>query len=222
MKSNPTRDNPANPSRSLRLRRSVLLAALLVAALAACTQVPLASLWQLRKFDFEGFDPRALRVAVRLPAQVALRPEGLQVQVKVTREATGAQVEESFFLGEQAAAPTASEAPPEAGDRRQPWVVLHLSARESERLLSFRQQLIASKPQEGQGKRRVEVRLDPKLCLRSGAPDPSATVSAAVRWQPDPGFVMLLQDRTLSDLAAALGQPSAALPPCGADLKAPR
>ena len=220
MKSNPTRDNPANPSR--RLPRSVLPAALLVAALAACTQVPLASLWQLRKFDFEGVDPSELRVALRLPAQVALRPEGLRVQIKVTREGAGAQVEESFFLGEQAAVTTASEALPEAGDRRQPWVVLRLTARESERLLSFRQQLIASKPQEGQGKRRLEVQVDPKLCLRSGAPDPSAPVSAAVRWQPDPGFVMLLQDRTLGELAAALGQPSAALAPCGADLKAHR
>ena len=152
MKSNPTRDNPANPSHSLR--RSVLTAALLVAALSACTQVPLASLWQLRKFDFEGFDPSALRVALRLPAQVALRPDGLRVQIKVTREATGAQVEDSFFFEEQAAAPTAAEALPEAGDRRQPWVVLRLNARESERLLSFRQQLIASKAQEGQGKRR--------------------------------------------------------------------
>lgn len=197
-----------------------LLTALLAASFAACTDLPLASLWQLRKFDFETFDPGELRVALRLPANLALRPDGLQVEIKLTREATGEQSEASFWMRERAVA-SMSAGLPAIVDRGQSWVVLQLDALDGERLRRFRQQLIASKSSDRQGKSRLELKADPRLCTRGGAFDTSARVSAAVRWLPEPGFVMLLQDQSFDELRASTGRPLAPMPRCEDEPKSP-
>ena len=205
--------------------RKGLLAAVLAASLAACTSVPLASLWQLRKFDFESFDPGELRLALRLPTNVALWPDGLRVEIKVTREATDAQVEESVWLRELAGGfvtTTADAGLPTTEGGPRPWVVLQLSARDGDRLLRLRQQLMATRAKVGQGKNRLEVKIDPQLCLRSGVLDAAASVSAAVRWQAQTGFVMLLNERSLRDVTASLGLQSASLPLCSAAPKLPQ
>jgi hypothetical protein len=194
--------------------------ALLAAGLVACTQVPLASLWQLRKFDFENFDPAELRLALSLPSNVALWPEGLRVEVKVTREGASAPVEESFWFREQAGAAAGTELSAPASDRA-PWVLLQLSARDSDRLRHWRQQLVATKSAQVQGKNKLELKIDPQACLRGGSLSPSASVSVALRWQAEPGFVMLLRDQALAEVGASLGVPAPSLQPCYAERRAP-
>jgi hypothetical protein len=192
--------------------------AALAAWLAACTQVPLPALWQLRTFDFETFDPAELRLAVSLPSNVALWPEGLRLDVKLSRDGAEAPVEESFWFREQSVA-VADAALPASATGRSPWVVLQLSPRDSDRLRQWRQQLVASKAAEGEGKAKsrskLELKVDPRACLRGGALSPSATVSVALRWQAEPGYVVVLRDRSLADLGESLGAAAAqGMPPC--------
>lgn len=203
-------------SRRRGLHRALVLAAV-AACLAACTAIPVGSLWQLRKFDFEAFDPAELRVALRLPDTLALWPQGLRVQIKVSREAADAPTEESYWLRERAghAAPTGL---PELAERHQRWVVLQLDAADADRMVRMRQQVMASKmapkASEAKGKSTLEVKAVPRLCSRGGGPEPSAKVSAAVRWRADPGYVILLQEQKLKDLQNLLDVPAAALASC--------
>jgi hypothetical protein len=185
----------------------------MVAGLVACTQVPLTALWQLRKFDFENFDPAELRLAVSLPSNVALWPEGLRVDVKISREGAGASVEESFWFRERPAA-GAEPALPTLASGRSPWVVLQLSPDDSERLRRWRRELVAAKAANGQAKNKLELKAEPRACLRGGSLAPEASASVALRWQAEPGYVMVLRDRTLAEFSEAPEAATAGLPPC--------
>jgi hypothetical protein len=202
--------------RAATMPARLVIAALLAGCMAACTQMPLPALWQLRKFDFETFDPAEVRLAVSLPSNVALWPEGLRLDVKLSRDGADAPVEESFWFREQPGA-LVDVALPASASGRSPWVVLQLSPRDSERLRRWRQQLVASKSAEGSGKSKLELKVDPQACLRSGSLSPAASISVALRWQAEPGYVLVLRDRSLTELGESLAAAAAqGMPPCKA------
>lgn len=98
---------------------------------------------------------------------------------------------------------------------RSPWVVLQLAVRDSGRLRRWRQQLMASKSAEGQDKNKLELKVDPRACLRSGSLSPKASASVALRWQAEPGYVVVLRDRALAELGESLSAAAPlGLPPC--------
>jgi hypothetical protein len=201
----------------LQNQRSVrfALCLLLLACLAACTHVPLTSLWKLRQFSFESFDPSALRLAVRLPRAYAVPREGLRVDAKVTREGQPDSAEQ-FALHESTDERDARGLPaidsPEAR-----WVVLRFPASEVERLRAFRERLMALKRDGGaKGKGGMHIGVAPKLC-RTGAPvRDDSIVAGAILWAPDKGYVPLLRETALDDLLRDMDEsrPLASLPSC--------
>src|SRR5688572_12163489 len=93
------------------LRR--LSAALLGLLLAGCMRVPPGSLWSLRQFDFEHFDPAALRVAVLLPHHYGVAREPLRFEATIQRRDHPAQVEQ-FAMRPSADAADIAGLPPAA------------------------------------------------------------------------------------------------------------
>ena len=196
-----------------QFRRVALLGLVLAVGVAGCTSIPVGSLWQLRKFDFEAFDPAELRLALNLPDTLALGPQGLRVSVKVTRGSAEVPTEHSYWLRErEARAPMAGL--PMVAHRAQRWVVLQLDATDAQRMQRMRDQLMATKAADGQGKSSVEINAEPRLCSRGAGPEPTARVSAAVRWREDPGYVILLDGKSLKELNAMVDAPPGALPRC--------
>ncbi len=55
--------------------------ALAAAMLAACSHVPVSTMWALRNFDAASVDPAALRAAVRLPETFEPQKGGVTLKI---------------------------------------------------------------------------------------------------------------------------------------------
>ncbi|CAN5899678.1 hypothetical protein BH11PSE8_BH11PSE8_37700 [soil metagenome] len=191
---------------------ALVLALVLAVSITGCAKIPLTSLWALRQFDLERVDPAELRVAVRLPARVEMKPEGLRVEVKFTPVANGVTATETLRFREPASpnSGAAGGAPaavlPLGRDSGGPWIFLALDASDVQRLRQFRASL------QGQGKSRVEFTAQPQWCRRGEQAESPGRLSTAVRWSPASGYVMLLADEPLQEVTKLLADPGVAPP----------
>lgn len=194
---------------------ALILLVSLVLMLSGCGQIPLASLWKLRRFDFERFDPAALRVAVALPPGLQFPPEALVLDVRITRGATGEVVHERWPLRPGTRLPAGEQWPEgmPAGSQR---VLLQLDAQAQARIAALREQAALWKTAEGRAhkKNQLELGVEPALC-RSGpalSAEPAAgRASLWLRWSADPGYVPLIEDKVVRELWPQLPNP---LPAC--------
>lgn len=192
------------------------LLACLALLVAACSKVPLGSLWQLRQFDFETFDPGVLRVAMHLPGAYGLAKDAVWVDVKVKREADTTEFSMRFVLRETRDKAEALGLPPvdATGGR---WVVLRFEPDEAERVREFRARLVAMKkdPAKKEGGS-LSLGTSPRLCRTGATMLGTPRVSAAMLWQRDKGYVPILREGDLDELiksvddSASLGE----LPRC--------
>jgi hypothetical protein len=195
----------------------VLLLLLLAVALmlAGCTQIPLGSLWALRKFDFERFDPAQLRAAVYLPPGLQFPAEALVIDLKLTRGATGEVLHERLPM-RPSAQPPVGEHWPSTMRRPGQWVLLKLDDTAQARIAALRERAGLWKVADnGQGKKNnLELGVQPALC-RSGAgagePSEAWRTSLWLRWSAEPGYVVLLDDKAVRDVWPELPSP---LPAC--------
>jgi hypothetical protein len=201
-------------TRTIRsLARRALPWIAVLALLAGCGRIPLASLWQLRQFSFERFEPDALRLALHLPAAYSMARDALRIEARVQRDGEPAR-SEHFVLRESADPAEGAGLPPvsAAGGR---WVVLRLDAGEAERVRAFRRLLTAVKAQPGQ-RGSLALNASPQLCRTGVAAAGEPQLSGALRWSHDKGYVPLLRDVELDELLKSLPQPVAlgSLPHC--------
>ena len=178
-----------------------LATALLPLLLAGCMRVPPGSLWSLRQFDFEHFDPAALRVAVLLPHHYGLAREPLRFEATIQRRDHPAQVEQFAMRPSPDAADSAGLPPAAARDGR--WVVLRFEPSEAQRVRELRQRVLAMKAAAPQGGS-LNLRASPHLCHTGAAPQGAGKVSAALRWTPEKGYVTLLRETELETLLSAM------------------
>jgi len=177
--------------------------ALMLLLTVGCTRIPLSSLWALKQFSFETFDPTVLRVAVRLPTGLALKSDALVVDAKVTREGE-APVAEHFVMHETRDR-TELAGLPEVSPAQGRWVVLKFDADEARRVRTMREGLIARKAAAEKaggpkGKTKMEIGASPKFCRTGAAVSPDASMAGAMYWAADKGYVMLLRETAVDDL----------------------
>lgn len=194
-----------------------MLAFGLVLGVAACSKVPLSSLWALRGLQLAELDDAALRTLLYLPAGVELSGAGLAVQLTVARGHGHAEVRElSLALTPlQGAAATHAQAAPRAGGH---WLVLGLSAAEQQRLAALRRELASWRSLDGpEAKRQLSLSAALHTCSRA-TPLPSAhavPIDAWLRWKPGQADLRLLDGATLADLQPeGAGAAAATLPAC--------
>jgi hypothetical protein len=177
---------------------------LVFALLAGCTKVPLGSLWSLRQFDVETFDPATLRVAVYLPSTYDLDRDALRIEAKIRRAADAPEQVEHFSMrpssdrADRVGLPSA----PQAEGR---WIVLRFDAAEAKRVRALRERLQAMKGQASQGGS-LAIGASPRLCHTGGAPQGTPRVSAALFWSGERGWVMLLVGADLEALRGSMSE----------------
>jgi len=194
-------------------------ALLLLALVAGCTRIPLGSLWALKQFSFETFDPAVLRVAMRLPVGVALKSDGLVVDAKVTREGEP-PVAEHFVMRESRDKADLGGLP-EVNPAQGRWVVLKFDAEEAGRVRAMREGLVArklaaEKAGASKAKTKMEIGASPKFCRTGATLGADASMAGAMYWAVDKGYVMLLRDTSLDDLLKDMddSKDRASLPAC--------
>ena len=149
------------------MKRRIVIVLVLV-LLAGCTRVPLGSLWSLRQFDLEQFDPAALRLAVHLPHHVGVVREALRIEAKIQRAKDQPLQVEHFALRPSAEPADTLGLPPAAADDGR-WVVLRFDASEVQRVRDLRQRVLAMKAAGPQGGS-LAISGAPHLCHTGAAP----------------------------------------------------
>jgi hypothetical protein len=193
----------------------ILLALLvsLLLMLSGCSQIPLSSLWALRKFDFERFDPAQVRVAVALPPGLQFPAEALVLDVQLTRGSSGEVVHERWPMRPGSRLP-AGEQWPEGMPPGQQRVLLQLDASVQARIAALRERAAAWKVADGDRhkKNQLELSVEPSLCRTGPVPAAGAArTSLWLRWSVEPGYVPLVEDKPLRELWPELPDP---LPAC--------
>lgn len=199
-----------------RLRLLLLLSACLW--LAGCSQIPLGTLWQLRKFDLMALDPRQLQVLLYLPASVGPMPETLLIKLTLHRGSSAAQEVLSRSVSLQpVTTPIQGSAQPAAPEPGGHWVWLAMNDADVRRLLALREAAQAWKAADGASGsgRKMEMTVSPQLCQAGMSPVTAGQVrlSAWIRWEAGQPLLPLLEGasgRDIDDKSAG-----EVLPRCG-------
>jgi|GEM_PF-2638175 len=189
------------------LIRAIILVGMiaLLVVMTGCSRIPLSSLWELRKFDFENFDPATLRVAMHLPAAYSVRRNALSIDVKVKRDGEQAHVER-FTMRESKDSEDLAGLPAVSSTEGR-WMVLKLDSAEVARLVAFRQRLVnINTPTDKvrSGKSSIELGAKPQVC-RNGAPsEGTPRVVGAMRWIKEKDYITVMRESDLNETLKSL------------------
>ncbi|MEO0680310.1 MAG: hypothetical protein AAF192_07830 [Pseudomonadota bacterium] len=174
-----------------------------LAALAACTTVPVSTLWRLSQVDILTVDAAGLRVAVKAPEALALPRDGAVMTVGARRP-DGREIQERFVL---APAPQA-EADPDLADHASAGFALRayrVAPEDLERLDAARADIRAWKAEAGdavQGSLSIAAR----ACPRGPAPlDGPLPVSTFLRFDAQERWFKLSGPDDIADHIDAAG-----------------
>lgn len=171
-------------------------------ALAACTVIPVGSLWALRKFELAQVDGAQLRALVYLPEGAGTQRDALKLPLKIERGgATNEVLEETLVLRpNRAALPATLPATPAHQGQ---WVALTLDAQEQQKLASLRQRAQAWKAADGpEAKRKVSAEVSAQFCSQSPATASAGDLALTVwlRWKAGQDDLLLLDGAKLKDI----------------------
>ena len=91
--------------------------ALTAAMLAACSHVPVSTMWALRNFDAASVDPAVLRAAVRLPESFEPQKGGVTLKIGWWRDGEEKAKHEMTFALKETTAP--EDVAPLAGEKKE-------------------------------------------------------------------------------------------------------
>lgn len=172
------------------------------AALAACSHVPVKTMWELRKFDPLTADPALLRAAVAAPALYAPKPGGAKMMISQERKSGGDRRAVEIVLEE---VPLATET---GLGRIRPRVgsVLHayrIPPADIPRLIELRREALArSAAEPGAFKGQFSVGVDGCRVGGTALPD-EVRVSTWIKTGDGEGYLPLIED---FDLIAEVGR----------------
>lgn len=171
-------------------------------AMAACTAIPVRSLWALRKFEMAQVDGAQLRALVYLPEGAGTLRDALKLPLKIERGGGSNELlEETLVLRpNRAALPATLPATPA---HKGHWVALTLDAQEQQKLTALRQRTQAWKAADGpDAKRKMTAQVSAQFCAAGPAPLVAGDLALTVwlRWQAEQDDLLLLDGARLQDI----------------------
>lgn len=182
---------------------TLLLCGFLGAVLIAtgCTTMPIASMANLSRIDFETTDVSALRAAVLLPAYLRPLPDSARLVVVVKR--SGAPTIENSLLLREVDDPDAATLDTEgASDKR--LYAFSLSAGSARALEQLRRD-VNSEPRKAGEKRSLTLKIAAKACRTTAIPNGPVRMTTYLKTAETTSFVPLVRNLDLRTLAP--GQP---------------
>lgn len=188
----------------MNIKQTILRAASVVGvvALAACSAIPVRSLWALRKFDMTQIDGAQLRALVYLPEGAGTLRDALKLPLKIERGGAPNEVLEETLVLRPNRAALPSTAPATPGYKGQ-WVALTLDAQEQQKLASLRQRAQAWRAADGpDAKRTVSAEVSAQFCSQGPTVTMAAdlTLTVWLRWKAEQDDLLLLDGAKLKDI----------------------
>jgi hypothetical protein len=173
----------------------LLLALNCAVVVAACGHVPVMSMVQLSRIDFETTDPEQLRAAVKLPK--ALQPMSVALRVAVTVQSKATETQE-YVLREVVDVADLTALAREA-DGRTHVLAYRLDQADVARVTAFREALMQKKQAGSRGAIAISVR--PQVCTTAPLPSGPVYFTTYLSTVETGGYVALARDVDLRTLA---------------------
>lgn len=184
----------------------------LTTLLAACSHMPVTTMWALRSFDAAKVDPSALRAAVRLPDSFEPRRSGVTLTVGWWRD--GEEKHEAKFILKETTAP--DDLAPLA-DERKPGTRLfayrvdpadYAEIRKRQKEFLDEKARVPSKTHGAFG-------VGAEACRRGELADGPILTTSFLRMQAGGPYLTLLKNVDLREAVTKENPLEALLPPCG-------
>jgi len=176
---------------AMRANFLVLAGSFVTFALTGCGHMPLSTMYQLRNFDSRMVDPALLRIAVRVPDALELRPGGVKLAVAYWRSGEEANKREVKLLLQEVRAPT--EVAALAVEKRLGTHVhaFRISPADVPHMLALQAE---SSKRDGQGRSHVTLGISADTCLRGERPAGPIYMTTFIKTDEARGFLTLLED----------------------------
>lgn len=177
--------------------------------LSACTSMPLKTLYKLATTDMMTVDPAVLRAAVRMPAWVMPRADGVTLALGMTRAGETPQQEQ--FTLEAIPARLEGKTLAAAASRGFEVYAYRLAQQDIARFERFRDGLKAQKAADPNTKGSLSIGVD--ACRRAALPPGKIPVTTYLRLDTESGYLPLVVDYDLKQPVEGKSL-AAMIPPC--------
>jgi hypothetical protein len=187
--------------------------ALAAAPLAACSHVPVSTMWALRNFDAASLDPATLRAAVRLPETFEPQKGGVTLKIGWWRDGEEkAKHEMTFTLQETTAA---EDVAPLAGERKAGTRIYAFRINPADyAVVRARQKEFREEKARDPGKTHGSFGVGADACRRGDFPAGPLLTTTYLRTEPAGPYLTVLKNLDMRE-AATLEKPlNALVPPC--------
>ncbi|MGD9656027.1 MAG: hypothetical protein AB7U61_00050 [Methylocystis sp.] len=192
---------------------SRLSAMALAMALAACSHVPVSTMWALRNFDAATVDPSALRAAVRLPESFEPQRGGVTLKIGWWRDGEEkAKHEATFALKET----TASEdVAPLAGEKKHGTRIFAYRVNPADyAAIRARQKEFLEEKARNPGKTHGSFGVGADACRRGDFPEGPLLTTTYLRTQPSGAYLTVLKDLDMREAPTKEKSLDELVPPC--------
>jgi len=183
------------------------------AALAACSHVPVSTMWALRNFDASSVDPAALRAAVRLPETFEPQRVGVTLKIGWWRDGEEKEKHEMSFALQETTAP--EDVAPLAGEQK-PGTRIHayrVNPADYAAIRARQKQFLEEKARNP-GKTHGSFGVGAEACRRGGFPEGPLLTTTYLRTQPSGAYLTVLKNLDMRETATKEKPLDELVPPC--------
>jgi len=197
-------------SRIVRRLSSLALAA---AMLAACSHVPVSTMWALRNFDAASVDPAVLRAAVRLPESFEPQKGGVTLKIGWWRDGEAKSKHEMIFALRETTAP--EDVAPLADERKAGTRLYAFRVEPADyAAIRARQKEFLEEKARDPGKTHGSFGVGADACRRGDFPEGPLLTTTYLRTQPSGPYLTVLKNLDMREAATKEKPLDALVPPC--------
>jgi hypothetical protein len=186
---------------------------MLAASLAACSHVPVSTMWALRNFDAATVDPSVLRAAVRLPEIFEPQKGGVTLKIGWWRDGEENAKHEMNVVLKETTAP--EDVGPLTAEKKAGTRVSAYRVDPSDYpAIRARQKEFLEEKARNPGKTHGSFGVGAEACRRGDFPDGPLLTTTWLRTQPSGGYLTVLKDLDMREAATREKPLDALVPPC--------
>ena len=196
-----------------RMISRLFAAAAVAALLAACSHVPVSTLWALRNFDAATVDPAALRAAVRLPESFEPQRGGVTLKIGWWRDGEEQAKHEVTFALKETIAP--EDVAPLAGEKTTGTRIYAFRVDQADyAAIRARQKEFLEEKARNPGKTHGSFGVGADACRRGDFPAGPLLTTTYLRTEPAGPYLTVLKNLDMREAATKEKPLDGLVPPC--------
>lgn len=168
--------------------------------LAACSHVPVSTMWALRNFDATAVDPAVLRAAVRLPETFEPQKGGVTLKIGWWRDGEEKAKHEMTFALQETTAP--DDVAPLAGEKKEGTRIYAFRVGPADfAAIRARQKEFLTEKARNPGRTHGSFGVGAEACRRGDFPEGPLLATTYLRTQPSGAYLTVLKNLDMREAA---------------------